>query len=106
MPNGWPQTEVPAVSTWERTRGNHCGFAAGRGERRSLGREQRACSSVGARQKAGCRAEDILHASVRVWFQIISQMRDPCLHPFSLATLLTNVQISIGEMGLILVPDG
>jgi len=63
--------------------GSNHGFIASRRGTRSLGREQCVCYSVGALEKVGCMAEDILHAHFRLWLQIISQMKDPCLQPLS-----------------------
>lgn len=42
--------------------GHHCSFIRGRRESWSLGREQCACSSIGALEKVGCKAEDGLDA--------------------------------------------
>lgn len=63
--------------------GNLCGFIAGRQETQSLGKEQSVCSSTGALEKVGCGTGVVLHAHLRVWLQMVSQVKDPCLRTMS-----------------------
>ena len=86
--------------------GNDCVFVAGRRETRSLGREQCACSSIGALEKVGCGAEDVLRVHFRLWLQIISQMRFLPPFPVLLSNIFDQGTDFCSGNGFAFCPDG